>query len=196
MTTRSPDLLEGAPEPVGWTRRRRRAATACVLVLAVGVVAAAVGRVQDGRRERALDARLSVRAELGVDSVSAGGFGLGRVDHYAVVRVDEARGATVREVRIDQGRLRGRGRPLDGAAAQPGEAVFVPLSVRLDCSRPEPLARASELRGTVEVVTRHGRALTRPVVLAGASALTTGARTLCRLDPDRVAELSGPVGPR
>ena len=184
-----PETWTDLPRP--W---RRAVVLGLVLAVSAAVVPPTVAAARSWWVERDLRDQLAVSAELGVSSSSSSPAG-GRVDYYAVLRNDGPRAASFEEVTIAEARLRVRGSSrLAAAPVRAGGELFVPLSVDLDCSRPEAIRRADTVRGAVRAVAASGRRVTLDVRFSRAGPLTDVADTLCRLDPARrIPEMSGPV---
>jgi hypothetical protein len=158
------------------------------------VAAVLVGRqVQGWAAVRALDDEVALRADVGVSATSTSTDG-GRLDYYVTVRNTGPRPVRIDGLTLTTTRLSIRSRNFDGVRIGPGQAVDVPVSVRLDCLARSGAAGANPLRGTIsaEPASGHPRAVaTQPT---GQSLVTDVADTVCRQHPGTSgAELSGPV---
>lgn len=198
---RSYDVLEGAGARPGrswsqWSAGRRRTAVVVVLLVLAILLALGADRVQGWQHERDLRDRVSVDAELGVDASSWAWSrsGRGRVEYFLVLRNASPRPARMTRVVVEHPGLSISGRALSRAPVPPGEVVYVPLDVELDCRRWRLPERRSAPDGWVAVVAASGRSARVPVAVGRADPLTGVARTLCRLDRGlRIADMSGPV---
>lgn len=196
------DVLEGtAPEDESlvkrrWTRlstwQRRFIVGAGVALASLAGIVVLLDRYEERRAELAMADQVLLQVSLEVSSSSSSPPG-GRVDYFLSVRNQGARTVYLIAVSFAAARFEATSRSTGETALRSGGEIFVPLSVALDCARPDPPAQGAAVSALVSAVAASGRTQRVRVPLARASLLTDVATTLCGVVPSFAGEMSGPV---